>query len=147
MKRLLFIIMFILSCTFENKTMQNDGIIYNWKILYTYQGLEKNNEDKYRKMILDDSLYFFVEDLFLNDILELKYKNTVILNEKVSTELSTGLSHVFVLKNNMNNISIRLNNSNWCNIDLIRPDYNLIGIEKDSDLVTIFFYKSVPRYY
>lgn len=147
---LLLAIGIILVHSCSDKNVANSTFrYYDYEVLYNFQGKEVITEDKFRYKFSNDSLYFFIQSYFKNDTIEIKKNNTIVVNEVVDTESSTGLARDYVFGNikRIKNIKIRINKGPWIYLDIHNKRYNLIGLKKNNSKCQVLFYKKTPRFY
>jgi len=149
MKNFLFAIASIslLSCSQHMETSTNNiKNYYDYEVLYTYQGKNVFENDKYRNRLSWDSLYIIIEESFVSDTLKIKSKNNILINNVIQTKKSTGTAATYVFKHDMKTINISLNHSPWICIDVSKKEYNIIGIRKSINKIKVLFYKKVPLF-
>ena len=150
-KYLLVLLLFSFSCSFQKNETSKVSVdtIYDFEVLYRFQGEENFNDDKYRYKISPDSLYFIVESEFKNDRIIINSHKKEIFSEIVNTEPSSGIAKEIIIGGfkNGDNITIRINSGQPITFSLLKKEHNIIGIRKAEDKVSILFYKKVPAFY
>ncbi len=143
------ILLFLFSCS-NNKSPkeQNEDLSYDFEVLYRYQGEENYKEDKYRKMLSSDTIYFIIESEFQNNFLVINAEDKNIFNGEVRTEPSSGVAEEIKVGcfRGINNITVQIDKGPKINFDIINKEHNIIGIRKKADRVSIVFYKKVPMF-
>lgn len=146
MKYIHILLILVTACNTQNKKETGNRTLYDFEILYRYQGEENYGDDRFRNKLSSDTLYFIVESNFNNDYLVISTKEKDIFKGKVDTEPSSGVANGINVGEieNINNISIAINEGPVINFELIKKENNIIGIRKQENKVSIVFYKKVP---
>ncbi len=150
-KFLFLLLLFSVSCSSpknENSKINFDSI-YDYEVLYRFQGEDNIIDDKYRYKISSDSLYFIVESDFKNDKIIINSNEKEIYSGTVNTELSSGIAKEIIIGGieNGENITITINSGQPITFPLLKKEHNIIGIRKKESKVSILFYKKVPVFY
>jgi hypothetical protein len=150
-KYLLILPFILFACSFQNIEESKKVIdpIYDFEVLYRHQGEDIVKEDKYRYKISSDSLYCIIESNFNNDTIVIESGKNLIYKGIVNTEPSSGVAKEIIIGDieNMKNLIIRINSGPPINFMLLKKEYNIIGIRKRENKVSVLFYKKVPVFY
>lgn len=146
MKFIPILFLFFIACTAQsNREETKSRVLYDFEILYRYQGEENFANDKLREKLSLDSLYFIIESNFNDDNIEIYTNQKNVFKGKATTEPSTGVArNVKVGNTGVKDISIAINNGPMITFELIKKENNIIGIRKKKNMVSIIFYKRVP---
>lgn len=150
-KNLLFILLFSISCSskIDESRKTSYETVYDFEVLYRFQGEKNANVDKERYKISSDSLYFIFESHFKNDIVSIGTAKKVFFKGVVNTEPSSGVAKEVITGGlgNGEEILIRINSGQPIAFTLLNKEHNIIGIRKAEEKVSILFYKKVPSFY
>ncbi len=146
MKFIPILFVFFIACTAQsNKEETKNKVLYDFEILYRYQGEKNFANDKLREKLSLDSLYFIIESNFKNDNIEIYADQKNVFKGNATTKPSTGVARDVKIGNTgVKNISIAINNGSIIRFELIKKENNIIGIRKHENMVSIIFYKKVP---
>lgn len=152
MKYLPLILLFLFACSTgrkEHRINESKGVLYNYEILYKYQGVENKISDIHRYKLSSDTLYFILESFFNNDTVTILSRDLNIFDGQITTEPSTGLAESINVGDikNLKEISLKINSGPQITFELVNKEHNIIGISKDKDKIEIVFYKEVPAFY
>ena len=130
----------------NDRIKKEKRISYDYEILYRYQGEENLKDDKYRYKVSPDTLYILLETGFKNDLITINTNKNFDLKETVSTNHSSGLAKEIKLGNitELNNLYFTINSGPLITVELIKKEYNIIGIRKLKHKISVVFYKKVP---
>jgi hypothetical protein len=148
---LLIILLFSISCRSQVKesSKANYETVYDFEVLYRFQGEKNVNVDKNRYKISSDSLYFILESHFDKDLVSIGTEKKVLFKGIVETEQSSGVAREVIIwgLENGEEVLIRINSGQPIAFKLINKEHNIIGIRKTEEKVSILFYKEVPSFY
>lgn len=144
-----FILILITACNNGFKKEIKRRNIYDFEVLYLYQGHQKVDDDKYRFKFSKDSLYIMVESEFKNCNLNIKENGEIIFNDIINTEESSGFAKELVRGNiqNIYNIDVSIDFGPVISFEILNSENNIVGIRKEKDKIQIVFYKRSPLYY
>ena len=143
----LLVFIFVFACNMQsNKKVERD-LLYDYEVLYRYQGEENIKDDKYRQKLSPDTLYMIFESEFHNDVLVVYSNSTNVFDDKINTEPSSGLAKELKFHfKDLSNLSFNINNGPLINIELLRKDHNIVGVRKENKKISVVFYKKVPTF-
>lgn len=150
-KSLLVFLLFSVSCSSYNNEISKTNLdtVYDFEVLYRFQGEENIKDDKYRYKISADSLYLIIESDFKNDSIIIETEKKEIYKGVVNTDPSSGVAKEIIIGGikNIEDIIIKINSGQPISFALLKKEHNIIGIRKTENKVSILFYKKVPVFY
>ena len=136
------------SCKSNNKREVIHDL-YGIEILHRPQRGNMPKNDKYRFKYSPKSLYLMFESGFKNSSLFLQVNGkTKYLDLNLNTMEAVSIASDIVLDNiqEIDNVSFRIDNGPLIFLEINDIKDNIIGINKDTDLVSVLFYKNAPMY-
>lgn len=140
-----FLIFFISSCV--NVTTTNNQDIYDFHILYSYQGDSMN--EWFNTNYNSNNLYISIESGFNKDTISISVNGKSIVHDTVvQTDYSDGLAACFQIPDiyKTKQLSLKVNGSPTVSFEIARKDFIFIGVRKHENSIEIVFYKKPPRF-
>lgn len=136
------------SCNKYKKAVISRDNLYDYEVLYLYQGDKKDDNDKYRFKLASDSLYILVEGEFIKSLITINADNRLVFNDTVNTSSITGLAKVFVLGDikRLDYLSIRVDSGPLILVEMLDVKNNIIGIRKEDKKIQVVLYKKMPAF-